>query len=100
MATATELDRPVIFDSTRYPYLRIIRKADKPDPGKRAKASKRIMFAGGSFAARTAEDVALLERKPNVYKEDGTGPHTCDVCGGTLHSVAALKDHLQRHIRR
>lgn len=97
---STELDRPVIFDSTRYPFLRIVRKKTADELGKRARSSRRIMFAGGSYAARTQEDVELLEKKPFVFKEDGTGPHTCDVCHGTLHSVAALKDHLQRHIRR
>ena len=90
----------VIFDSVRYPWLKVALSdpESKTERGHTRTRIKRISFANGNLITDDKEVITALRAQPDVFEADGTGPHECPECNGRLHSIAALKRHMQSHI--
>lgn len=103
MATVTEkpkLDKDVVFDSIQYPWLKVAMRDEgsKTDEGFYRTRIKRIQFTNGFLITSDPEVIGILRQRDDVFEADGTGPHDCPECKGQLHSVKALKRHMQKHI--
>ncbi len=93
---------PVTFSNPRYKAERI---AYPPrlgeDPQDRAFGNETLAFNGGTFTARTPEQVAAIRGAPgygaNIFEDDMPEPLRCRHCGFTTRSSKAWERCVSSH---